>query len=391
MKIIDINKYREKLTLKKKITLGVFLLIILTSLILFVLYVKHEGFRTWTDCYIFKKNIENTDIAYIEIDSSKNPKIFAYDKYITILEKNILLTYNSSGSKINELDVKINTPIYNSNGKYLCIAENKGNNIYMVSGDNILWQNSVDGAIDSINVNKNGYVSVVEKGTSYKNIIITYNPEGKEIFKTYLSTSMAIATDISDNNDYLAIAEVDTTGAIIQSNIKIISIEKAKTDPINSVKYSVQANKGDLITNIKYKDKNKLICIYDNSVHEINEGEDSLILGFEEKTKIADITNKDSVVYAIEKSSGIFGNSTEIVIKNIENNNEITYSVDGTIKTLLTHDNNIVINLGTEAEFINTHGWLKKKYNSTQEISEIVLGDSVAGIVYRDRIDIVNL
>lgn len=391
MKVIDINKYKEKLTLKKKITLGVILIILITIVTLIILYVNNEQFRNWTDIYIFKKNIENTDIAYIEIDSSKNPKIFAYDKYIAVLEKNILSTYNANGSKLNELEININTPIYNSNGKYLCIAENKGNNIYMVSGENILWQSSVDGAIDTINVNKNGYVSVVERGTSYKNIIITYNPEGKEIFKTYLSTSMAIATDISYNNEYLAIAEVDTSGAIIQSNIKIISIEKAKTDPTNSVEYSIQANKGDLITNIKYKDKNKLICIYDNSAHEINDGVDSLILEFEEKTKMADITSKDCVVYAIEKSSGIFSNSTDIVIKNTQNNNDITYAVDSTIKSLLTHDNNIAINLGTEAEFINTYGWLKKKYKSTQEISEIVLGDSVAGIIYRDRIEIVNL
>lgn len=391
MSIIDINKYKEKLTLKKKITMGVILLIIIVAVTLVMLYACNEEFRIWTDMYIFKKNIENTDVTRIEIDSSKNPQIFAYDKYITILEKNILSTYNANGSKLNELEININTPIYNANGKYLCIAENRGNKIYLVSGDNILWQNSLDGTIDTINVNKNGYVSIVEKGNAYKNIIITYNPEGKQLFKTYLSTSMAIATDISENNKYLAIAEVDTSGAIIQSNIKIISIEKAESDPTNSVKYSISANKGDLITNIKYKDKEKLICIYDNSIYEINEGTASLILEFEEKTKIADIKNNDCVVYAKEKNTGLFNNSTEIIIKNTQNDNSIVYEVESTVKSLITNDKNIAINMGTEAEFINTFGWLQKKYKSNQEISNIVLGNSVAGIVYRDRIEIINL
>lgn len=391
MSIIDINKYKEKLTLKKKITIGVILLIIIVALTLFLFYLYNEPFRTWTDMYIFKKNIENTDVVSIEFDISKNPEIFAYDKYITILERNILSTYNSNGSKLNDLEIHINKPMYKANGKYLCIAENEGNKIYMISGDNILWQNSVDGTIDTINVNKNGYVSVVEKGTAYKNIIITYSPEGKQLFKTYLSTSMAIATDISENNEYLAIAEVDTSGAIIQSNIKVISIEKAKSDPTNSVKYSIPANKGDLITSIKYKGKEKLICIYDNSIHEINDGVDSVVLEYEEKTKLADISNRDCVVYAKEKASGIINNSTEIIIKNVQNGNSTTHEVESTIKFLLAHENNIAINMGTEAEFINTFGWLQKKYKSNQEISDIVLGDSVAGIIYRDRVEIINL
>ena len=34
---------------------------------------------------IFKKNIENTDVVSIEFDISKNPEIFAYDKYINVL------------------------------------------------------------------------------------------------------------------------------------------------------------------------------------------------------------------------------------------------------------------------------------------------------------------
>lgn len=391
MKIIDINKYKEKLTLKRKIIIGVILLILIAIIVLFVLYVKNESFRNWTDLYIFKKNIDNTDMIYIEIDSSKNPSIFAYDKYMGILEKNILSIYNSNGTKASELEVNITTPIYKSSDKYLCIAEDKGNKIYLISGENILWQNSVEGTINGINVNQEGYVTIVEKGTAYKNIVITYSPEGKEIFKTYLSTSMAIATDISPDNKYLAIAEVDTSGAIIQSNIKIISIEKAKSDPTNSVEHSIQANKGDLITDIKYNEKDKLICMYDNSIHEICGGVDNVIVSFEDETKIVSIDSKNNIVYSKEKTRGLMSSDTEVIIKNIQNGNEITYTVESTIRQLLTHDNNIAINLGTEAEFINTFGWVQKKYKSNQEISKIVLGNSIAGIIYRDRVEIINL
>lgn len=391
MRIIDINEYKEKLTVKKRIIIGVIFLIIVAIIIAGIVYMNNDKFREWMDTYIFRKNIENTDITYIEIDSSNNPSVYAYDKYITVLEKNILSMYGSSGNKLEEIEVNISNPIYNSNNKYLCIAENKGNSIYLISGENLLWQTSVEGTIEKVTVNKNGYVSVIEKGTSYKNIVILFNSEGKELFKTYLSSSIAITSDISENNQYLAIAEVDTTKAIIQSNIKIISIEKAKTDPINSVEYSIAGKEGDLITNIKYQDKEKLICIYDNGIHSIENGQDTEILKFENKTLMAEIKNKNNIVYLVEKSNGIFSTSTNIIIKNVHNNNETTYEVDSTVKSLQVYDSNIAINLGSEAQFINTLGWLQKKYKTNQEISDIVLGSSIAGIVYRDRIEIINL
>ncbi len=37
------------------------------------------------------------------------------------------------------------------------------------------------------------------------------------------------------------------------------------------------------------------------------------------------------------------------------------------------------------------NGWLIKKYNSAQDIKNIVLTDNLAGIVYRDKIEFISL
>ena len=391
MNIVDINKYKNKNILKKRIIIILIILIIITAVTLIILYKKNEEFRVWSDEYIFNKNIENIDNAYIEIDLSKGIDVYAFEDYITLLEKNKLTIYNINANKVCELEININNPIYSKNNKYLCIAEKNGNNIYLISGGNIIWQNSTEGSIQNISVNKNGFVSIIEKGTSYKNIITTLNSEGKELFKTYLSSSVAIGSEISEDNSSLAIAEVDTTGAIIKSNIKIISIDKAKSDPGNSIKYNVSANQGDLITNIKYQDKNKLVCMYDTGIHIIENGENREIIKFEEKVIMADIKNKNHIIYTREKNSGFINTNTELIVRNIQNNREIVYSVDSSIKDIEVFENNIAINIGIEAEFINTNGWLQKKYRSSREINKIVLGNSIAGIVYKDKIEIINL
>ena len=40
---------------------------------------------------------------------------------------------------------------------------------------------------------------------------------------------------------------------------------------------------------------------------------------------------------------------------------------------------------------VKTVQWLVKKYISTQEIKDVVIGSGIAGIVYKDKIEIINL
>ena len=67
------------------------------------------------------------------------------------------------------------------------------------------------------------------------------------------------------------------------------------------------------------------------------------------------------------------------------------YNIEGVASALEAFGNVIAINLGTEVDFINTNGWLIKRYNSSTEINNIILGENIAGIVYADKIEILNL
>ena len=80
-----------------------------------------------------------------------------------------------------------------------------------------------------------------------------------------------------------------------------------------------------------------------------------------------------------------------INIVNIENSNIKEYTVNSIAKEIYTNGNIIALNLGTEVEFINTGGWLVKRYVANQEITNVAMSDSIAGIIYRDKIEIINL
>lgn len=382
----------KKVNKKKIVIIAIIAMIVIAIVAIIVVYYNNEQVREWTDKNIFKKEVTQDNVNSIELNESQSSNIYAFNKYIGVLNKNQFTIYNSTGNEEKKLEVQVSTPIFDSANRFLVLAEKKGKKLYLITDKDITWETEVEGNISQVHVNKNGYVAVVITDTSYKTIITMYNPEGKEMFKTYLSSTRTADIAISNDNKYLAIAEVDTSGTIIQSNIKIISIEKASSDPTNSLENTYQGESDKLITNIKYQDKDRLVCMYTDSIHIIENGQDTILMDNKDKKIIfqsIELTN-----YAVEieeKSSGLFTADSVVNMINTENKATKEYTADSIAKEIYTYGNVIALNLGTEIEFINTDGWLIKRYLANQEITNIVVSDNIAGIIYRDRIEIINL
>lgn len=395
MKIIGIEDKEPKRKINKKKIIIAFLVavVVLTLIILFIIYSANRSFRDIVDKYVLMKNVVEDSTNSIVLDENESNNVYAYDKYISVLSKNTLKNYNSSGKLEGELTVEITTPITATSGKFLLIAEKGKSKIYLISGNEIIWQKDLEGNIDNMSVNKNGYVAVILSGTTYKSVIETYDASGEQLFETYLGKTTAMDAEISLDNQYLAFAEMNTNGTLVQSIVKIVSIKKTKTTPTESIIYTYAEPNGNLITNIKYEDGNKLICMYDDGVYAIKNDTNEKILNLIEEDKkisFADIELSGHMCRVIEKSS-LLNSQTSVEIVNINSKKTSTYMLDGVAKEIYSYNDTIAINLGSEVHFISTNGWLKKKYTSSQEIKKIVLGSSCAGIIYRNKIEIIDI
>lgn len=375
------------------ITITSILTVIITILIAFIIiYCSQKEAREWIDKNIFRKEVRQDNVTTIELKESEKSNIHAFNKYIGVLNKNNFIIYDSTGQEEKVLEVEVSSPIFDSANRFLVMGEKKGKKLYLIADKEIAWETEIEGNISQVQVNKNGYVAVVITDTSYKTVIAMYNPEGKPLFKTYLSSTRTADIAISNDNKHLAIAEIDTSGTIIQSNIKIISIDKASYEQTDSLENTYQGEPDKLITNLKYQDKNKLICKYTDSIQVIENGEIRNLLKNENKKLLfQSIELNNHVIEIEERASGLFTADSVVNIVNIENDGTKEYIVDAITKEISTDGNIIALNLGTEVEFINTSGWLVKRYIANQEITNIVVSDNIAGIIYRDRIEIVNL
>ena len=132
-----------------------------------------------------------------------------------------------------------------------------------------------------------------------------------------------------------------------------------------------------------YTDKINVIS-EDGNVQTISKNENK-------KMNYMDINLQNSIVTVEEQSSGLFTADSLITITNTDTSTATNYTINAVAKEIYTSGNIIGLNLGTELEFINTSGWLVKRYLGNEEITKITLSNSIAGIVFRDRVEIINL
>ena len=378
---------------KKKIIISIIILVlIIIGVIIIILYNRNAQIKHWIDKYILGKEVlQNTSVS-IELNTEDTPNIYAFNKYIGILNKNIFKVYNSSAKMENELNLEITNPLFASSNRFLAVAESKGQKVYLIEDKEIKWESSIEGNIVQVHVNKNGYVAVVISDTTYKTVISVYSTEGKKLFNTYLSNTRTVDISISNDNKFLEIAEIDTSGTMIQSNIRIVSIDKAQTESENSMIKRYTGENNNLITNIKYQDKNRLVCMYTDSIHIIENDVDSVLSeNKDKKITFTSIGLNNNTVNVEERSTGLFTADSILNITNTNNKNSITYTVSEVTKEIYTYEDVVALNLGADVVFVNTSGWLLKRYIANQEITNIVLSNSIAGIVYRDKIEIINL
>lgn len=382
----------EKRKKKKIIIVALIFTIIILLIAMVSLYIAEERFRNVIDTYIFKRNITDENIATIDLNTDRNNQIHVYSKYIAILNNQKITLYNSYGEKITDIDVNINTAIFDSSEKYFAIAENGGKELYLILDKNYLWSNKVEGDILQVHVNRNGYVAVVTKDTIYKSILTLYNSDGTLLFKRYFASTRIVDASISADNKSVAIGEVDSSGAMIKSSVKILSVDNAKNDPDNAITNTYNAEEGKLLTNVKYQSKGQIACMYDDSINVIqNEQEKELLKINNKQVTFMSVDLNNSSIHIEEEMTGMFKTNSHVKITNTQNGEENNYNINDVPKEMYAKDNIIVVNTGTEVYFLNANGWLVRKYTTRQEVTSIMFSNNLAGVVYKDKIVIINL
>lgn len=377
---------------KKKIIVIIVMFIAITSIVgLISIYNFNEDFRMLWDYTVLRKEVESEDVKSISLQKENLKYPYSYDKKTVVLEKNVLKIYSQEGNEETTLDVNITTPVFSDNNRFLAIAEKDGNKVYLLNDRNIAWQKDLEGTISRTYVNKNGYVCIATTGVGYKTVIVLCSPSGEELFKTYLPTTYCVDIEMSNDNKYIAIAEVSSAGTMMETAIKIISVENAKVKPKDAFIATYNLNSNKMILNLKYLDNGKLVALYEDSVLYANDTMEN-IMAIDSNTLFIDIESNDKVVSIKKSNGGLLKINYILTINNLSTGKIIEYNLMELPKELYVKNDVIAVNYGTDVELISaTSGWLIKKYVSRQEIKSVMITNSFVSVLYNDEIKLIKI
>lgn len=369
-----------------KIKITIISIILVMVVLLVARYMTNKEFRDLIDIKFFGKQVLENTLDFIEINSEDNPTYFAFDTHIGIIAKNKLSIYNNKGVSENSFSINISNPIINTCEKFAVVAEKEGNKFYVINSTSLLFQGKIDGKINKISINKNGYISIVASNSTYDSIVIVYDNDNNELFKKFLRSTYAVQACISDSNNYVAFGELDYSGTVIKSKVVVINIPTAKTI------YEFDGPENEILTNIVYSNDDKAICSFSNSIYQIEASTSKKIYDITDENPFVNIDMKNILSIIERESSGLFSYEYKLKLKSTNSSNENIYILNnGLPKTTIADGNFIALNYGSQVSIVNKNGSLKKSYISTQQIKDVILGSHICGIVYKDKIEIIAL
>lgn len=389
MKKYSLDKFKERRKNKKIFKITIITLIAIVILVFIALYMANKSFNSFIDTYILRKRISEKDVNSLTIDTDNLSLIYAYDKSLVVYTDGSINFYNTAAKQTGNIELTLSKPIADSEGKYLTLADYGLQKVCLIKSNELVWQKDVEGKISKVSVNKQGYVAVSVTGTTYESIVMLFNEKGDLLFSKYLS-NYVMDVDISEDNKYLAIAEVDNSTILPVTKIEIVSVEMASTSAENATVNTYEADSNELLTGMKFQSKDILLCSFENYVLKMTVSSSEKMYEFSDLTAYLEVEFKKGFVRVDKEESSVFKSDYRLKVTN-ENNLEKVYIIEGSIKSLACKDDKIALNLGKEVQFVNNNGWLVKKFVGNQEVKSVLVSDKIGVIVFKDKISIVNL
>ena len=379
MKKYSLDKFKERRKNKRMLKITIITVIAIFVLVFVALYMANSSFNSFIDTYIFRKKISDKDVNSLTIDTDNLSLIYAYDNSLVVYSDGSINFYNTDAKQTGNIEMTLSKPIADSEGKYLALADYGLQKICLIKSNNLVWQKDIEGKISKVSVNKQGYVAVSVTGTTYESIVMLFNEKGDLLFSKYLS-NYVMDIDISEDSKYIAIAEVDNSTILPITKIEIVSIEMASTSAENATVNTYEADSNELLTGMKYQSKNILLCSFENYVLKMTTFSSEKMYEISDLTAYLEVDSKRGFVRIDKEESSVFKSDYRLKIAN-ENNDEKVYIIEGSIKSLVSKDDKIALNLGKEVHFINNNGWLLKRFVGNQEVKSVLVSNNLGIIV----------
>ena len=192
---------------KKKKVLWLILLIALVLAVVAIALLwdqsSFDGLRR-SIIYATAKKDESGCAELYEYDGNQTSRFAVLDGSLIDLSSNQLTVQSEKGNLLVEESVRFTTPILVSNDVRAVAYDVGGTTLYMLDGKGILWKKEDEGSIQSVSLNENNYVTLVESKSGYKAAVKVYDDAGEPVFEFDSADRFVMNAALSRDNKTLA-------------------------------------------------------------------------------------------------------------------------------------------------------------------------------------------
>ena len=245
---------KDKTKAKERIIKRISLLILLTALVGYFL-LNDTGRTTEGFLPLSSNQLITTDILVREQESGT--EVHAYGRGFFHITKDGVSCISSTGQTLWSEVLNASAPLYRAEADIL-VFNSRGR----------MYSKTLENPILSFSINKNGYLSVITQDREFYRIeVFGSTGEWKSGASFFERNVYPIATDISDDNRYMAISLLNVGGVKMSSEVVIAHLERsAALDVVDGIFASSGVQDDTLIGTVEFMEGNNLVFASDKRI-----------------------------------------------------------------------------------------------------------------------------
>jgi len=335
-----------------------------------------------------KKKIMNTNsssISSIQIDPGEKSSYYTYKSGIVCVNANGIKYYNLQGKEEWREERSLGNPLVRATEKYLLVGDTISKTLYLFNGKNLLWEKTVDGEIVAASVNEKGFIGVIYKGNKSKLVVEVLDNRGTKKMTRYYSNNYAVDVQVSPDNKFVAIGEMDVNGLKVSAGVGVI--------PIGTEMYSSFFEEGSVFAGLNYIDKELILVLDDRIINVKHDGTKTIIAQLPKEEVASVDSGNGKYIVILEKTNKFLNAANSLKVLNDRGKEIGSYKIPGRVTNIDSDRDIIAVNSGDKVIFLNSSGGEVSRFNPKKEVREVMLfhDGNHAAVMYPDRVDIVNV
>jgi len=324
-------------------------------------------------------------IFEMEYDLSERPVFCAYKDSVIKCTKDYIKAFDKKGGEIWTKSVSMRNPLVKTNGLLLLVVDIGGNDILVMSGKSVKWEERANERIINAGINEDGYVTVVQEGRDCRNRVRVFDPRGIEMFSRSIQKNFVLAACVSPSGEQFLISSLDASGAVASPVLEFFDMRgnliAAKIPESGTIFPVALYLRNDFLAAAS----DSLIVCYDGGRNEVWRKE------FDRICSLETLLGK-YVVAAVSGSKSSSGSAPEIQIFGVKGDRAVSGPIEGEIRNIRAYEDIIAVNTTREVYFINAKGSLVRKYGFKTDVIDVYFFSRLeAVIVAKNMIAIVRI